>query len=494
MTTLKKQKNRQSLIRKYNFLKKTSFTLINIGFVSPGYLILEYALSLALHYPFLDSYCDDEVEEFLARNNKRREYAWSTDDSNASRVVLYASRLIERGALTRQYFDYLVERNHEILLVLPTLHKSDIQTSLFRQAVEAPRVEIFVPTSPRRLNKIQGILEKVAAFKPYSVFIHMDPVDILGFMVFSRLKTPNRLYIVHNDHTFWLGKTCADYYIEFRNFGLALSIHRRKIPAEKLVLNKFYPILDNVEFLGLPTQVDGKIVGLIAGNLYKILLDADMTWLKIVVGALNLFDDLVIVIAGAGNAKSLMDFIARHKMENRILYLGHRSDFTELVKNVDLVLTTSPLTGGLVAQYASSLNKPIVGYTPLELFSVNEVKELFFTCAEPVLYTDKDSYLVAISEVIFKIRAKRDFTHNIPITKPLFEKNLDKLMQTLAPAQESEYVFIHDDDFYLNLYLNLRDGAKLGFIKYAIKRLINAVRSHSLTKEMWPVFRSEKFL
>ena len=488
-----KEKNQQKIRLKYRTLKKTSFILFKLHLFSIGFLVLEYALNLALQFPFLHSYCDDEVEDALIRVIKNRENSTRSKGLNSTCVVLYASRLIERGALTKQYFDYLLKRENTILLILPTLHKSDTKTTLFRQAMESPKVEVFVPNTSVLSKKYSRILDKISRFKPYRVFIHMDPIDIVGFMVFSSLDTPKKFYIVHNDHTFWLGKNCADYFIEFRSFGLQVSSHRRQISSKKLILNKFYPILDSVEFVGLPSLVDGKIVGLIAGNLDKILMDPDRKWLKIVVEVLKSYQDLVIVIAGAGASDLLMKFIESNSMQNRMIFLGYRNDYTELVKNVDLVLATYPLTGGLIAQYAAAFHKPIVGYSSLELCSVNEINELFHYCDGPVVFTSKDDYLNAIRKIIFSIRKNDAVSNNEPMTELLFEDNLRRTLGSLKPAKLTERSFKHDDKVYLQYYLSLRNRRKTNFVIFSLKRLISELRSIRLSKHV-NAFQRIKYL
>lgn len=54
------------------------------------------------------------------------------------------------------------------------------------------------------------------------------------------------------DHAFWLGRFAFDYCIEFRVYGYNISIQKRKIEKEKILMLPYYPVIRKEKYQGLP--------------------------------------------------------------------------------------------------------------------------------------------------------------------------------------------------------------------------------------------------
>lgn len=60
--------------------------------------------------------------------------------------------------------------------------------------------------------------------------------------VMCRLPKPITRYLINlQDQTFWLGGNAIDYSIEFRPFGASVSMERRGLKREQLLMLPFYP-------------------------------------------------------------------------------------------------------------------------------------------------------------------------------------------------------------------------------------------------------------
>jgi hypothetical protein len=192
-------------------------------------------------------------------------------------------------------------------------------------------------------------------------FLHFVPNDIVGFSSFSQLEYLTRYYIVHNDHTFWLGKHCSDYFIEFRKFGYELAIHNRGIDPAKLFLLPYYPIVHKRSFKGFPFDPKGKLIGVSGAELYKYYMDPDLSYFYAIKELLINNKDFIFCLAGGGDKQKIVKFINENQLQNRFYFIGFRDDFYSLVGACDILFESYPLRGGLTVLYATEQAKCVIG-------------------------------------------------------------------------------------------------------------------------------------
>jgi len=226
-------------------------------------------------------------------------------------------------------------------------------------------MEIFIPKCKSKIGKIVEIYTKVINYNSSKAFLHFMPNDVIGYCVFTKIHRAKKYYIVHNDHTFWLGKNCSDIFIEFRNIGIYLSIYYRNIKIENIVKIPYYPINDNNKFRGFPIiKNENTIIGLTAAQLYKYLEDPKLRYFDAISLLLERNKNFIFYLVGWGNKdeeKVIRKYINNSKVKSRFIFLGRRNDFNEVIKNIDILFESYPLRGGLTLLYAIANKKAVVG-------------------------------------------------------------------------------------------------------------------------------------
>lgn len=203
-----------------------------------------------------------------------------------------------------------------------------------------------------QLNKI------VIKHKPKAMFFYTQPNDVAGAAVFRHYDGKiKRFQINLTDHAFWLGKDSIDICIEFRDYGVSVSKYYRGISESKLVKLPFYPIIDyKQEFLGFPFPFDASRQKLVfsGGYLYKTLGDNNKYY-KIVNHLLETYPDVVFWYAGSGDHTEMDKLIM--KFPNRVYLTKERQDLFQLLGHCNFYLSTYPICGGLMFQYAAKAGK-----------------------------------------------------------------------------------------------------------------------------------------
>jgi hypothetical protein len=455
----------------YRLSKKIGIFFLNRIQYEFAYFLLEYAGSIARRYPILASYSDDELEESLKSSFLPSDNSTSNNQiGEKGKVVFYNSQIVDKGALTQQYLDYLIQKEYEILLIIPDKRATVLGESILDQINNYPKGALYISEGKRR-EKIQKIHEVISGFDPEFNLIHLSPEDVIGFTVFSNFSIGLRFYIVHNDHTFWLGKKCADYFLEFRPFGVNIATSRRKIPQEKIILNKYYPIIDEVPFQGFPEKAQGKVIGFLAANLYKLSMDKSLKFLTLIATVLKRNPNFLFMMAGYGNGAIIFDFIKKNNLEDQFIFLGKRKDFAEVVSNIDILIGSYPLCGGLVTQYAATFLKPIISFSSKELFSLNYIEDLLLECNEKMTYTNETEFVNALEN---KISHPVEVAYT-PTSSTSFNLRLDDIFQNPEEVsyRDSIQAIQHDDTQYLDFYLNNGEFIFLDFLKNMIKFVSN---------------------
>ena len=436
-----------------------------------------YAGHLARYYPILPNYIDEELEGVMKSSFdgycKKRDFK-----SIPKRVVFYNSQISNRGALTQQYLTFLIENDYEILFIVPELRKTVFGNDIVNQIQKQDKVQLFIPRQGSYTQKIRSIYNKICDFAPELCFIQLIPEEIVGFSVFANLENVRRYYIVHNDHTFWFGKNCADFFIEFREFGANITTQRRGIPKEKVVINNFYPITSGEHFDGFSIETKGKVIGLVAGSLYKILMDKEYLLLNILRDILNENENFILFIAG-GQSVELSNYIENNNLQERIVLIGHRSDFLGLMKNIDIYINTFPLLGGLTTQFAAIAGKPIITLTKNEIYSVNAAEGLLKESKIKLTYTDINSFIERLSTLIKEEEIRKEFQDiNLiaPFKKSDFNNKLSAILKDPTKFTTNKVNITrplkHDDSFFLHYYLGIFRDLKKDRFKLKIINMV----------------------
>lgn len=458
-----KQLTKEFLLQEYKALKNNALEYCEKGRLNSALNMLSFSSKIAEAYPILNEFIDDETESILTDIATkifriRQNQSISATPSN-KRIVFYNGQIIDSGALTEQYLHFFLEKGYSVLFIVPDIANTVNGSRILEFLSKEPKVEVFIPQEKDNVSKIKAISQKIDEFKPTHAFLHFLPADTVGFCSFVLKKHLKRYYIVHNDHTFWLGKACTDYFIEFRKFGYQLSHIRRGIDPQKLLLIPFYPIFQNVTFQGFPFEREGKVVGFSAANLYKYYKDPELKLFHVIKELLIKYPDFVFCLAGYGNAGILDRFIKEYKLENRFYYLGKRNDFYKLVGNVDILFESYPFKGGLTVLYAVLQNIAITGISNMKSASqtTSEYFDFDMKYMEPADFSQLAEDASALITSAEKRKVRADLFKSVPNTKQEFQRRMTKVMNddTAEFLRKYNSELLYDDEYALGEYLSL---------------------------------------
>lgn len=192
---------------------------------------------------------------------------------------------------------------------------------------------------------------------PHDFFFYSIPNDVVGTTVMNSYDGLMKRYQVNlTDHAFWLGAKCIDKCIEFRDYGASVSKKYRLINENSIVKLPFYPETHpEREFQGFPFDVKkGQKVVFSGGSLYKTL-GGDNKYYKIIEYILSQHEDVIFWYAGKGDDTELKKIL--DEFSGRAYHTSERQDLFQVLENSRFYLSTYPICGGLMYQFAASAGK-----------------------------------------------------------------------------------------------------------------------------------------
>lgn len=464
--------NKEILLEEYTLFKDKAKFAFQKDRINKSLILASYCAYIAWSYPILYNFVDEDLEQLLEKLSERiierdKSLKYSGYCSK-KRVVLYCGQLIDDGALTEQYLHYFIEQGYRILVVVPTVKNITQGKKTISLMENSSGVEFYIPPGEKLSDKIIKIYSKVLQFCPEYIFLHFMPHDVVGYCVFSKINHVKRFYIVHNDHTFWLGKGCSDFFLEFRKFGYLLANQRRKIPVDKLLLLPYYPINNETKFQGFPFDRTGKVVGLSGANLYKYFMDPQLKYFHAIKELLKRNQNFVFCLCGYGDGIDKIHAIFNEKdISARFFFLGRREDFYGLVGNSDILFESFPLKGGLTQLFAIEQDIAVVGIANPRSAS-GSIQDNFDLSG----YTEPVNFCEFLEEAdsLIKFKERRQWKINLlknqKFNKIDFNRKLTAILNQAVledPIFCSETLSL-DDDYYLEEYLQLPNAGPL-FLK-----------------------------
>lgn len=437
----------------YDKVVKSALCKFNAGKIEDCVRLIK---SAALYqYNVNDILTDLRLEELLKKLSSRIEVQEYKPIKN--NIILYDHFTIDNRGLTQQYLDALVASGtYNVLLVHDTnFHDKSSNTLKFCKENNVKTVELGNQSYLERELKLRDI---IADFRPEKVLYHLYPSSVLPLVVFGAYKNIVKYQINLTDHAFWLGSQCIDYSFEFRRLGCLRSTQLRNIGENQLLLLPYYPWMEKNEFLGFPSQTNGKVVIFAGAALYKIE-GGEGLFYKIVKRILDENPECVLLFAGTGDSSHLINFIHENNYEDRLFFIGERRDIYEVFKHSDIYLNTYPMIGGLMSQYAALLGKPILTYKTIEAEDIvcTKMKAHFVYETIDELVDDAKKMIL---DVDYRIQ-KGKFFSELTFGQQEFRMSFNQLFT----ENKSQFI-IEDDDLQMNfysMYINQINEGKLGF-------------------------------
>lgn len=309
-------------------------------------------------YKYNYKYFSSRLENLLVQNAKYLSIKeWK---EIKYKITFFDSFAMDNRGVSLIYINALIKLGYSVQFI--TYKKNQKYMPRIMECLQGNSKNEIVYLSENDLENAQIIVNKIEEFKSQKLIMHITPWDVAILLASYVLdKKIERFLINITDHAFWLGVNAIDYNIEFRDYGANISQRERNIPREKIIKLPYYPAPTTSKFQGLPFDLKGKKMIFSGGNLYKI--SGSSVFFDIVKHILNKHEDTIFLYAGGGNPTELNRFIKEQHYEKRFYYISERLDLDEIMKRCYFYLSTYPICGGLMAQYAVANGKIPVTYT-----------------------------------------------------------------------------------------------------------------------------------
>lgn len=460
----------QDVVRTYGVVKKLAIKSYN----NEDYerTLNNIATAADLAYKFNWIYTDTVLEKIL-KDISSKVITQKDFKSQKDRIVFYDVFCLENRGLTQQYIRALISWGFELLYVyegenLNPLNKIIVELNSYSKAKI-----LSIDTKLSKIDKMKVFYDGIVEFKPQKAFLHLAPASSMAVCLWNALHQVTRYQVNLTDHAFWLGTSCIDYCLEFRDYGYSVSLDKRKLKKEQLLIQPYYPITSCSSFKGFPAIVTNESIVIFTGGAYYKMYGENDTFFKIIKKVLEIDAKVVVLIAGGGDKKPLTDFILKNRLQNRISLIGSRKDINNVFKKCDIYLSTFPITGGLMGQFAAINKKPILSYTVSNIQC--NFTEGFLNWAGKnwkVSYTNFDSFFQEAKKLIdnkeYRIeRGEEAFEHLISANE--FNNHLMQLTNANENIIEPEKEKI-DYKKFTNIYLDCENNYTPSFYSLIISR------------------------
>jgi len=400
-------------------------------------------------------YRDKELENIL-KGISKKVISTSSDTANDDVVLFYDGFGLDNRGLARIYLSALCSK-FNVIYVTSEKHKDKIPETLKIISNSGNTAE-YIRCDGNYVDEIEVLDALIKRYKPEHFFFYSAPDDVVGTVVMNAYEGKLTRYQINlTDHAFWLGSDCIDYSIEFRNYGARISNEYRRIPADRLRIIPFYPSINkNQGFVGFPFSFDPNKQKLIfsGGALYKTI-DETGTYYQILDHILSKYSDVILWYAGEGDGRYLLSL--KNKFPEQLYWTHERKDLYQVMERTTFYLSTYPLAGGLMTQYAAC-----AGTIPLTLRKEgNEVTGVLigedslgiYFMKKEELYAEIDRVLCNDSYRCEKSKRLKDSV----LTKQEFDKRICSFLEDKNSINPPEDLRHEDTSVFRELYLtNLR--------------------------------------
>jgi glycosyltransferase involved in cell wall biosynthesis len=352
------------IVETYNKIKNLAIKSYNNGYYESSLNHIETAADIA--YKFNWIYTDTVLEKLL-KDISSKVITQKNFKSQKGHIVFYDVFCLENRGLTQQYIRALISWGVELLYIYDG-GNLDLTNNIIVELKAYPKAEILsINEKISKINKIKVFNDAIVKFQPEKAFLHLGPSSSMAVCLWNTLHQVTRYQVNLTDHAFWLGTNCIDYCLEFRNYGYTVSSEKRGLKKEQCLMQPFYPITECGTFEGFPSIVKDESIVVFTGGAYYKMYGENDTFFKIIKKILQIDPNIVFLIAGGGNEKPLINFILKNRLQNRIALIGSRKDINFVFKKSDIYLSTFPITGGLMGQFAAINKKPILSYSSFDI-------------------------------------------------------------------------------------------------------------------------------
>lgn len=401
------------------------------------YLIKTYA---KIMYLYNQTYVNEKIEELLYKitNLVYSKPNILKKDLNEKTILFYDGFGLEKRGLIQIYLRALCKKYH-VVYVTDISNEEKIPTII--ELIKNNNGEIYYIDNNRIIKGAKELITIVEKIKPKNMFLYTYPDDVTAIVAFENFENVICRYQINlTDHAFWLGTKAFDYCIEFRNYGASITNKHRNIETKKIVKLPFYPDINySQEFLGYPNKnqdMENKFI-FSGGALYKTFGD-NMKYYRVIEELLLKYQELYFWYAGNGDNTEIKKLISKYPQ--RVFYTEERKDFYQIIERCYFYLSTYPICGGLMFQYAARAKK-----IPITL-KHDEITDEFLLNQEKlniIFESDTEMYLEIEkihSDEEYRSQRENEISNSV-ISEKEFEENLYKLIE----KQKNEFCIEYKD-------------------------------------------------
>lgn len=312
-------------------------------------------------------YSDDQIEGMLqVIAEKTIVPIKSSYTPQVNRWVLYDDWCTSY-VLAIQWLEAMAKTGNEILYITSRdFSKANRNKSILDRVEAFSNVKVHIVKTGTVFERSQDVYDTIVNFHPSKLVLHKSAsISPITFALYVLPKEAQRYLINLSDQTYWTGAKAIDYCLEFRQFGASVSLQRRGLKREQLLLVPFYPADDRNAFAGFPEEcTKDKVVIFSGGDYYKTLNEKRTYW-RLVKRILDTYPQVVFLFATKnipeGDAE-IYQFIQDNHFEGRFIYISFRPDIYQVFAHCDIYMGTSPTSGSLMSGLAAVNSKPILQY------------------------------------------------------------------------------------------------------------------------------------
>lgn len=341
-----------------------------------------------INYKFTDERLEQITKEVSLNYLGKTEIVNVNEDT----VMFYDGFGLARRGLANIYVNALDRLGYKTIWILYDFAPDvDIIQEQFKNRKNVTFYIIPKKTILERMELLRNCLKETA---PKHLLVYTTPSDIGGLGAISTVEGNVTRYMVDlTDHAFWIGKCAVDYVIGFRNLGYNIAVQYRHFEPDKVMILPYYPdARDQDPFEGMPFDVSKYEYVFSGGAPYK--LEGSDTYKEMATYILKRYTDLRFVYAGNGRSQVLEEL--SNEFPGRFFWIPERKDLDEVLKHARFYLSTYPLGGSLMTQYALQ-NKCIP----------------FCLCDDEWGVTDPRTWLLESDTINFVFNNKEDLLNEI---------------------------------------------------------------------------------
>lgn len=348
----------------FNAIKKKAAKALRNGNYTDAKHYLDVCSNIASQFNL--DYADFEIESLYQQIADKTIKQVVDFEPLPDRWVLYDD-FCTTYVLGLQWLEAMALSGKQILYVTTrNVNEESRHKNILDRVAEYENVTVEIISQGNAFERAQALYDTLVGFRASKLVMHKRPVMSVMDLVLPVLPKGMVSYVINlSDQTFWLGAKYIDYCLEFRQFGTSVSLQRRGLKREQLLMVPFYPADDRNEFGGFPLEcTDDKTIIFSGGDFYKTLDDNRMYW-KLIQNILHKYPQVVFLFATKNIPEGDSDirrFIRDNHFEGRFIYINFRPDIYQVFAHCDIYMGTSPTSGSLMTQLAAINAKPILQY------------------------------------------------------------------------------------------------------------------------------------